>query len=76
MPTKICEKCGKKISWSKLDKFEDIHICFGKWKDRITQKPVLNVEEKSDVEATEDQIHDVEASFKRTRKATGYTKDV
>jgi len=75
MPTKKCPKCGEKVSWSKLDKFEDIHICFGKWKDRIKEKPVLNVEEK-DVKDTKDEISNIETSFKRDRKVTRPAKDM
>lgn len=42
MPTKICEKCGLKISYSKADKFENIHICFRKkFRERLEEKPII-----------------------------------
>ena len=46
MPKQKCEKCGKTISFSKLDKFENVHTCHPKLKDRIITKPVLNIETK------------------------------
>lgn len=41
MPTKICPVCRMKISWSRLDKFENIHRCLRKFEDRVITKPII-----------------------------------
>ena len=48
MPKQTCEKCGVTVSFSKLDKFEKIHKCYPKLKDRIKTKPVIDIETKAD----------------------------
>ena len=74
MPTKTCKRCGKRISYSKIDRFEDIHICFSKFKDRLEDKPVINIKQKQD--DTTDEVSDNRASTKDNREVKRYTKNV
>jgi hypothetical protein len=61
MPTVTCPQCGQRVSFSKVDKFENAHVCFQKFRDRIKTKPVVSVELKRD-ESPETEIPNIAAS--------------
>ena len=69
MPTVICSKCGLKVSYSKVDKFEDIHKCRQRFRDKIKTKPVFEHETKESIDAQsgERDIGESEQNAKETK---------
>lgn len=78
MPSQVCPKCGKRISYSKADKFEKIHKCYPKFADRIKTKPVINIETKSDEseQETSEQISDIGTDSPADQSAKRKTKNL
>ena len=79
MPNQKCERCGETISYSKIDRFEDIHICFSKFKDRLNKKPVVIIEEKNadkvfDAGTSETDIGEIETKASTVSNRNKYTR--
>ena len=68
MPTEICKKCGQKVSYSKIDKFEDVHRCRQPFRDKIQTKPIKNAETKKPVDAQPSE-RDIEKSEQNAKEA-------
>jgi len=72
MPTIVCPKCGLKVSFSKMDKFENVHKCRQSFRDAIQTKPPKQVETKKH----ETKVSDIEPGDRDSSEAEKETESV